>query len=778
MTGPHEVEVVPPARAARRGPLRWSAVLVVTMWVGVAAALVSWTVEVATHRAVPMVEGAVVSLLALLLPTAVAWWAVVGRGRGLLPARLAAAALTAFVAGTVWNGAAALVTGSLPIPSPADLCFLVFYAFMAITLGVLLRDHLAELRIHAGLDLVAAVLTVLALLSVPLDSLLDRALAGQMSVGLALAMLYPVLDLLLVTMVLAVVMFGGGRAVPGWGWAVAGLVTFVATDVLFATSRMDLSALTTSLLQLGWFLGIAFIARWVVSLVLSGRYGRRPTLARTGVEYSETVATATAASATVGGLAVLVLGTQVQLSTTTRVLAGVAIVFYGVRAQVAFRQVRRHAALLRMAHTDDLTELPNRRALYAHAEERLAPGSPDAALLLMDLDRFKEVNDGLGHHMGDRLLVLVSRRLRSCLPSGAMLARLGGDEFAVLMTAASPAPALELAAQVRAAMAVPFVLDGMSVEMTVSIGVALFPEHGEDLPSLLRRADIAMYKAKGSATLVHLYRPGTDDAGTERLARVAEVRSALERGEFVPYYQPKLDLGLGRVTGVEALVRWQHPVDGLRPPGSFLDLVEDAGLMPRLTRSMLVQALDQVAGWRRAGVDLTVAVNLSASALIDVAVPGQVMALLAERSLDPSVLKLEITEDLLMADRRQARTILTELRDGGVRIAIDDFGSGYSSLAYLRDLPIDELKIDRAFIEPLTSDPRARALVASTIALAHGLGQVAVAEGVEDEATLVRLARMGCDEVQGYYLARPMPGDQVPGWLAAHDAVPVPGGAG
>lgn len=748
------------------------------LWAGVLGALVSWLLELGSSDSVPLAEVAVVSALALALPTAVVWWSVSGGGRGLLPARLAAGALSAFVAGTAWNGGAILVTQNLPIPSPADLGFLGFYALMLLALVALLRSHLVELRIQAGLDLAASILTVLALLSVPLDPLLHRALEGQLSVGLVLAVLYPVIDLLLVTVLVAFVMFGGGRAVPGWGWAIAGLVTFVATDVLFALGEMDRDSLTSSVLQLGWFLGITFIAMWVVSLALAGRRGRPPSLARTSAEYSETVVTSTVASATLGGLAVLVLGTQVQLSMATRVLAGMAIVFFGARAQVAFRQVRRHAALMRMAHTDDLTDLPNRRALYAHAEERLAPGSPDGALLLMDLDRFKEVNDGLGHHMGDRLLVLVSRRLRSCLPSGAMLARLGGDEFAILMNAASPAPALALAAQVRAAMAVPFVLEGMSVEVTVSIGVALFPEHGEDLPSLLRRADIAMYKAKGSARLVHLYRPGADDAGTERLARVAEVRSALERGEFVAHYQPKLDLGLGRVTGVEALVRWQHPVDGLRLPGSFLELVEDAGLMPRLTRSMLAQALDQVVAWRRVGVELTVAVNLSASALIDAEVPGQVMALLAERSLEPSVLKLEITENLLMADRHQARAILTELRDDGVRVAIDDFGSGYSSLAYLRDLPIDELKIDRDFIEPLTSDPRARALVASTIALAHGLGQVAVAEGVEDEATLVRLARMGCDEVQGYVVARPMPGDQVPGWLADHDVAPASGGAG
>ncbi|MBU4213244.1 MAG: GGDEF domain-containing phosphodiesterase, partial [Actinobacteria bacterium] len=339
----------------------------------------------------------------------------------------------------------------------------------------------------------------------------------------------------------------------------------------------------------------------------------------------------------------------------------------------------------------------------------------------------------------------------------------------VLLTTSGVGPALALAERVRAATGVPFDLDGMSVEMTMSIGIAVFPEHGEDLESLLRHADVAMYRAKSTASRVHVYTPEADAAGTKKLGRVVEVRAAVDRGEFIAYYQPKLDLGTRRVAGVEALVRWQHPVQGVLPPGAFLELVEDVGLMHRLTQSMLTQALDQVVEWNRVGVELTVAVNLSASSLIDVDVPGRVRAMLAERSLAPTVLKLEITEDLLMADRHQARVILADLRSSGVRIAIDDFGSGYSSLAYLRDLPIDELKIDRAFVEPLTGDLRAEALVSATIALAHGLDQVVVAEGVEDEATLDRLTDLGCDQVQGYFIARPMPGGEVAGWLASHD---------
>jgi EAL domain-containing protein (putative c-di-GMP-specific phosphodiesterase class I) len=274
-----------------------------------------------------------------------------------------------------------------------------------------------------------------------------------------------------------------------------------------------------------------------------------------------------------------------------------------------------------------------------------------------------------------------------------------------------------------------------------------------------------MYRAKGTASMAHVYAPESDVAATERLGRVLELRRALAGGELVVHYQPKLTLGTGVVASVEALVRWQHPVDGLRPPSAFLALMEDAGLMPQLTRTVLEQALDQVVRWQREGVELAVAVNLSASSLIDPQVPDRVLSMLAARELRPDRLQLEITEDLLMADRDQAREILVRLRSGGVRIAIDDFGSGYSSLAYLRDLPVDELKVDRSFIDPMTGDPRATALVSATVALGHSLDLVVVAEGVEDEATQVRLAAMGCDQVQGYHIARPMPGDEVRAWL-------------
>ncbi|NTW38566.1 MAG: EAL domain-containing protein [Cellulomonadaceae bacterium] len=753
------------ARSAARAPF------VTGAWVSLALAAAYCGVVLVGGRFTPWVAG-LIGLLAVATPTLMCWSVVRGSHRGRTAPRLATAAVMAFAVGTVWNLAAVALTGDLPVPSFGDLGFVVFYPLLLGALAVALRDQLPHLRATALIDTVNTFLAVLAVLSVPLGPVVARAAESHVSLGLALALLYPTCDLMLATTLIGVVIARGVRAVSGWGWLAAGLLVFVATDAAFAMGQMDLTSVADSPMQLGWLLGLTLVARWVVSLATDPVGRRARQVVHATDQQSGTVASATAAAATIAGLAVLVMGTRVRLSTVSLVLVGLTIVMFGVRAQLAFRQLRRSAVLRMLANTDDLTGLPNRRALYAQAESRL--GGADArghALLLMDLDRFKEVNDSLGHHIGDRLLVEVGVRLSSQLAGGALLARLGGDEFAILLPVAGMRDALDLAAAVHRVLAVPFDLDGMAIEVTMSVGISLFPDHGADLPSLLRRADIAMYRAKGTEALVHVYAPEADDAGIDRLGRIVEVREALSDGEFVVHYQPKLDLRTLTVTGVEALVRWQHPVDGLQSPEVFLGLVEDAGLMHRMTRSVLSQALDQVARWREDDLDLTVAVNVSASSLMDAHLPDHVLSLLEGRGLAPDRLQLEITEDVLMADRDRARAILVVLRDKGVRIAIDDFGSGYSSLAYLRDLPIDELKIDRSFVEPMTGDRRAAALVASTIALGHSLELVVVAEGVEDEANLAQLTDLGCDQAQGFHIARPMPGDEVASWIAARDLV-------
>jgi diguanylate cyclase len=388
------------------------------------------------------------------------------------------------------------------------------------------------------------------------------------------------------------------------------------------------------------------------------------------------------------------------------------------------------------------------------------------ALLILDLDRFKEVNDSLGHQSGDLLLVQVGVRLREHLRAGDLLVRLGGDEFALLLADAGPEQAAAVAIKLCAALTEPFDLEDIAVHSSVSIGIALFPDDGLDLSSLLRKADVAMYKAKAHGDGHHVYSSADDTGLATRLRMVDELRTALTNEQLVVHYQPKTDLDTGDVHSVEALVRWEHPTHGLLHPEGFIDLVEQAGLMRALTRVVLQIALDQAAVWHARGRRLTIAVNLSASSLVDTGLPDEVAAMLAARSLPPGALQLEITEEFLMVDRDRARNILTRLRHTGVQISVDDFGTGYSSLSYLRDLPVDELKLDQSFVLPMADDARAAALVASTIDLAHSLGLRMVAEGVENDVTYTALTRLGCDQAQGYYICRPIPADELDHWLS------------
>src|SRR3954469_12316189 len=366
------------------------------------------------------------------------------------------------------------------------------------------------------------------------------------------------------------------------------------------------------------------------------------------------------------------------------------------------------------AHHDPLTGLANRRRFIEQLEATVyAEGAGECAVLMIDLDRFKEINDSFGHTVGDDLLCLVGPRLQKALDPGDLLARMGGDEFAVLLPGAGTRRAEELAEQLGAELREAFVLDGMPLHVDASIGIALSPEHGRDRSLLLARADTAMYVAKRGRNGHEVWAPdGTPDS-RDRLETLEQLRTALDTEQLITHYQPKLDLRTGRILGVEALVRWEHPDRGLLYPDVFLPLAEQAGLMRRLALRVLERSLSDLRDWRAQGLDLTVAVNLSVSNLQDVALPGQVGMLLDAFSLPADALVLEIAEDVLMADAARSQQVMAGLRRLGVRLSIDDYGTGYSSLAYLRALPVDELKLDRSFVTHLTTDDRSAAIVRS-----------------------------------------------------------------
>jgi diguanylate cyclase (GGDEF)-like protein/PAS domain S-box-containing protein len=427
------------------------------------------------------------------------------------------------------------------------------------------------------------------------------------------------------------------------------------------------------------------------------------------------------------------------------------------------------AALAHQAAHDGLTGLPNRTLLRTRLQQVL-PGSDKndrapMALLLLDLDRFKEVNDTLGHQVGDVLLQQIGCRLQGAVRAADLVARLGGDEFAVLLPATDAAGAALVAECLVRVLQAPFVLEGQPIDVDASIGIAVAPEHGQDADTVLRCADVAMYQAKRAGTGVALYSAADDEHRPDRLALLGELRNAIDNDELLLHYQPKLDLRDGKLIGVEALVRWQHPQRGFMPPMEFIPLAEQTGLIHPLSRWVLEAALKQHQAWRRVGIDVPVAVNLSRRTLHDPQLPAMVADALARWDVAAGALVLEITESSLMADPVRAGENLSQLRGLGVRISIDDFGTGYSSLASLKNLSVDELKIDQSFVQAMASDASSRAIVRAIIDLADALKLRVVAEGVEDRATWDVLAGLGCEIAQGYFLSRPLAADTLEAWL-------------
>ncbi|MCW2993209.1 MAG: signal transduction protein containing a rane domain an and a domain, partial [Conexibacter sp.] len=420
-----------------------------------------------------------------------------------------------------------------------------------------------------------------------------------------------------------------------------------------------------------------------------------------------------------------------------------------------------HGALV-----DDLTGLANRRALHRRLEEALAEPGARAALLLFDVDAFKDVNDTLVHDAGDVVLRQVGHRLEHVAIEADLLARVGSDEFAVLLTGGAADEASAVGRRLRTLLEAPLEVSGLGIRLGTNIGIALAPRHAADATGLARRADVAMHLAKTQRTGIELYSPERDRHSPARLTLTAELHGALEAGELEVHFQPQADVRSGEVCGAEALVRWRHPEHGLMPPAAFLPLAERAGLMGPLALLVLEQAIRHCASWRAAGHDLTVAVNLSVTNLMDPDLPAEVAALLREGRLAPRHLELEITEDVVMADAVGPIGVLHELKELGVRLSLDDFGTGYSSMAYLKHLAVDAMKIDRSFVRDMAESHEDAAIVRSIVALAHALDLTVVAEGVASQRAWYAVRDAGCDVAQGFELGRPMAPEGFAAWLA------------
>ena len=437
----------------------------------------------------------------------------------------------------------------------------------------------------------------------------------------------------------------------------------------------------------------------------------------------------------------------------------------------ASRQLRHQLAENRHRATHDaLTGLANESQLLALAEEVLSDGH-SAALMLLDLDGFKEINDSLGHEHGDEVLREVAGRLDAVMRPSDVLARLAADEFAVLVPDVPSGDAgLIVAERLLATLREPLALPALSVRLGVSVGVAVAPEHGTKIADLVRCADLAMYRAKREMSEIELYRPERDALLPDRISLSTELPKAIERGELVVYYQPQIDIETGRVGAAEARVRWDHADRGLIPPDQFIPLAETTGVIADLTRYVLDQALAEQARWRAAGHSVPVAVNFANANVLDVDMPDVVRTLLERYEVPRGALIVEISERTVMHGPQRLSGLLDQLREMGVESSLDDFGTGQSSLAFVRSLPVDEIKIDRSFVFDMLTDEADAAIAGSTIALGRALGLRVVAEGVEDEATRAALAERGCHVAQGYLISRPVPDEDFRRWLGVHDA--------
>ncbi|MBA2641214.1 MAG: bifunctional diguanylate cyclase/phosphodiesterase [Nocardioidaceae bacterium] len=735
----------------------------VVPWLIVAGGLV---VQVVMPDAMDHAAGMLASVLstvalfgALLMMIAVA--AVRSRRR-----RPMLAALTAGV--LLWLAGSAVLQGSATIapvrfPSLSETLFLLSYVGLAAfvltdTVRRGPRDWIPwlETLVLCGAGISVAGTIVLT----PIALAFDRG-----GLPLLLAVVYPLLDIGLAALVLAQLLLH--QRDRSWRTAVliVGFVVLAAAD----------SSVVLNLASGSYPISPGLNSLWGAAFALMVGAATTPSSTEARVLHvprrSRTLLAAVASA-----LVVLVVSPLGGLGLVLIPVATVTVAAAGARMAIALREAQGAAEALRLSRTDDLTGLPNRRAVLAELDEGLRSDSP-LGFMLLDIDGFKDVNDSVGHATGDALLVLVADRLRDALDSRTSVARLGGDEFAIVVHHQDPLRLIETARSVRDLLAEPHPVDGLQLSVHVSIGISVRLPADTRSTDLLRRADVAMYEAKASRAGALLYDPAQDCFTRDRLRRTEQLRRGIRSGQLEMWYQPQIDAATQEVASVEALVRWRHPTDGLLAPVMFLPDARRYGLMSELSLAVMGMVLDDARAWVDCGFEFRVSLNCAPPELLGGTLLPEFFAMLDRAALPPGTLVVEITEDSFMSDPDRARERMLELRSHHVELAIDDYGTGFSSLSYLRDLPVQELKMDRSFVATMRSDARSRVIVDTTRQMAHAMGLRLVAEGVEDAATAAALVAMNIDLLQGNHMSPPMPAAAVAGWvktwsggLSAHPA--------
>ena len=580
------------------------------------------------------------------------------------------------------------------------------------------------------------------------------AVFGEEGLALLLVLVYPLLDLGLVVLVVGQVLLGARGSGRDTWTTVAGLTTLCASDILFFLAAAPD----------GYFVNVVTDVSYGVGFALLVSAARLPTsgpVRRTRARNRGNLLVGAGAVA----LLALVLRPADSGAWFATAPAVVTLVAAGARLLIALREAQGAAEARKLSRTDELTGLLNRRAILADVDVHLARGGP-VSLMLLDLDGFKEVNDSLGHSAGDRLLQEIGDRLLRTMPATALVSRVGGDEFALMVQDDDDIRLTALARAVRLGLSEPLSVEGLDLAVGVSIGITTGAP-GTDALMLLRRADVAMYRAKQGRLGESTYDPAHDGFSRERLQQIESLRTGIADGQLRLWYQPQVDAATQQVTAVEALVRWHHPEHGVLSPLAFLPEARRAGLMPALTEAVLQMVVADTRRWLDRGEQFTVAFNCAPPELLGGRFVPTLLAAVREAGLPPDRLLVEVTEDSFASDPEKARSVIQELRRNRVQTAIDDYGTGFSSLAYLRDLPVQELKIDRSFVKTLSSDSSSRVIVESTLQMAHAMGLRVVAEGVEDATTAAALVACGVDVLQGFHIARPMPADEVSAWVAA-----------